>query len=38
MNHKGTVRLETERLVLRAIVLEDAEPGYRNWMQRCMDC
>lgn len=32
MNHKGTVRLETERLVLRPFVIEDAEAGFRNWM------
>ena len=32
MNHKGTVRLETERLVLRAFVIEDTEAGFRNWM------
>ena len=32
MNHKGTVRLETERLVLRAFVIEDIEAGFRNWM------
>jgi len=32
MNHKGTVKLETERLVLRRFVIEDAEAGFRNWM------
>ncbi len=32
MNHRGTVRLETERLVLRQISIEDVEPAFRNWM------
>ena len=32
MNHKGTVKLETERLVLRRFVIEDAEAGFCNWM------
>ena len=36
MNHRGTVRLETERLVLRQIAIEDVEPAFHNWMQRCM--
>ena len=31
MNHKGTQRIETERLCLRAFVLQDAEAMYRNW-------
>ena len=31
MEHKGTVRLETERLVLRPLAPEDAEAVYRNW-------
>lgn len=31
MNHKGTVRLETDRLILRRYVIEDAEVMYRNW-------
>lgn len=31
MEHKGTVRLETERLVLRRFVLDDAENMYKNW-------
>ncbi len=31
MEHKGTVRLETERLILRRLVPEDAEAVYRNW-------
>lgn len=31
MNHKGTVRLETDRLILRQFKIEDAESMYRNW-------
>lgn len=31
MNHLGTVVLETERLILRPFVLEDAEAMHRNW-------
>lgn len=31
MEHKGTVRIETERLVLRQFRLEDTEPAHRNW-------
>ncbi len=31
MEHRGTVRLETERLVLRRLVLGDAEAVFRNW-------
>lgn len=31
MEHKGTVRLETPRLVLRKITMEDAEAAFRNW-------
>lgn len=31
MEHKGTKRLETERLQLRAFVKEDAEAMYHNW-------
>ncbi|MCL1831116.1 MAG: GNAT family N-acetyltransferase [Oscillospiraceae bacterium] len=31
MTQKGTVRLETERLVLRRFVLSDAEAMYSNW-------
>jgi len=32
MNHKGTVTLETERLILRRYVPEDAEAMFRNWV------
>lgn len=31
MNHCGTQRLETERLVLRRYVAEDAAAMYKNW-------
>ena len=31
MNHCGTQKLETERLVLRRLTLADAENVYRNW-------
>lgn len=32
MEHKGTVRIETERLILRRFTEADAEPAFRNWM------
>ena len=31
MEHKGTVRLETERLILRRFTDNDIESSYRNW-------
>lgn len=31
MTHKGTVTLETERLILRRFILEDAEAMFCNW-------
>ena len=31
MTHKGTKTIETERLVLRQFVPEDAEAAYNNW-------
>ncbi len=31
MNHKGTVKLETERLILRHFELTDAEVMFKNW-------
>ena len=32
MNHKGTVMLETDRLILRRYVPEDADAMFRNWV------
>ncbi len=29
--HKGTQKLETQRLILRRAMLEDAQPMYENW-------
>lgn len=31
MEHKGTVHLETDRLILRPFIIEDIEPAFRNW-------
>jgi ribosomal-protein-alanine N-acetyltransferase len=31
MTHKGTVTLETERLILRRFIEDDAEAMYKNW-------
>ncbi|MCH5287404.1 MAG: GNAT family N-acetyltransferase [Christensenellaceae bacterium] len=31
MNHQGTKRLETQRLILRPFVIEDAQAMYSNW-------
>lgn len=31
LTHKGTLTLETERLILRRAKLTDAEPMFRNW-------
>ena len=31
MNHQGTKRLETERLILRPFAAEDAPAKFRNW-------
>ena len=31
LNHKGTVTIETARLILRQARLEDAQPMFRNW-------
>lgn len=33
MDHKGTVLLETERLILRRLTIGDAEDMFRNWEQ-----
>ena len=32
INHKGTQRLETERLILRRYIMDDAEDMYANWV------
>lgn len=32
MQHQGTVRLETERLILRKFTIEDASAAFGNWM------
>ena len=31
LNHKGTITLETDRLILRRFTLEDAEAMFNNW-------
>ena len=31
MKNKGTVRLETERLILRKFTIDDIEDSFRNW-------
>lgn len=31
MKHKGTIRIETEKLILRKFELSDAEAMYKNW-------
>jgi ribosomal-protein-alanine N-acetyltransferase len=31
LNHRGTVILETKRLILRPFTVEDAEAMFRNW-------
>ena len=31
MKHIGTKELETERLILRKVRLEDADEAYKNW-------
>jgi ribosomal-protein-alanine N-acetyltransferase len=32
MRHRGTVTIETDRLLLRKFRLEDVDAAYRNWM------
>jgi len=31
MNHKGTITLETERIILRRLTVDDAEIMFKNW-------
>ncbi|MEG1579356.1 MAG: GNAT family N-acetyltransferase, partial [Oscillospiraceae bacterium] len=31
MNHKGTVTIETPRLLLRRFTLADSDAAFRNW-------
>ena len=31
MNHKGTITIETDRLVLRKFSRQDIEPAFQNW-------
>ena len=31
MNHKGSIKLKTERLILRKFKIEDAEEIFKNW-------
>ena len=31
MNHAGTQRIETKRLILRPFMAQDIEPAFRNW-------
>lgn len=31
MEHKGTITLETKRLILRRFTVEDAEAAFKNW-------
>lgn len=31
MKHRGTIELETERLILRQFTEKDIEPSFRNW-------
>lgn len=31
MKHKGTITLETDRLILRQFTKEDIMPSFQNW-------
>ena len=31
MKHQGTIRIETERLILRPFTMDDCEAAFRNW-------
>lgn len=32
MKHKGTIKIETDRLILRKFVASDTEAAFQNWM------
>ena len=32
MEHKGTICLETERLILRRVTMADVQPAFKNWV------
>lgn len=32
MDHKGTIQLETERLILRRVTMDDVESAFKNWV------
>lgn len=32
MNHKGTKRIETQRMILRPFTIEDVDAAFENWM------
>ena len=31
MNHKGTIKIETDRLILRRFTIDDAPDMFKNW-------
>lgn len=31
MKHKGTITIETDRLILRKFTMDDVKPAFRNW-------
>ncbi len=35
MNHKGSIRLETDRLILRKLNIKDAQEIFTNWTSDC---
>ena len=38
LNHKGTVTIETERLILRPFTMEDVEPMFHRWANDELVC
>jgi len=36
MNHKGTVTLDTQRLILRQFKMEDADAMFHNWANKSL--